>query len=32
MKDQPEELVNAAHDLFGDYSIYEVINIEDRKT
>ena len=30
MKDQLEELIDAAHDLYGDYSIYEVMDLEDR--
>jgi len=28
MKDELEELVDAAHDLFGDYSIYEVMDLD----
>jgi len=32
MKDEVEELVDAAHDLFGDYSIYEVLGLEDWPT
>ena len=30
MKDQLEELIDAAHDLYGEYSIYEVMDLEDR--
>ncbi|MBB5347202.1 hypothetical protein JWG42_09955 [Desulfoprunum benzoelyticum] len=30
MKDELEELIDVAHDLFGDYSIYEVMDLEDR--
>jgi len=29
MKDQLEELIDAAHDLYGGYSIYEVMDLED---
>ena len=28
MKDELEDLVNAAHDLYGDYSIYEVMDLD----
>ena len=28
MKDQLEELIDAAHDLYGDYSIYEVMDLD----
>jgi hypothetical protein len=27
MKDQLEELIDAAHDLYGDYSIYKVMDL-----
>jgi hypothetical protein len=27
MKDELEELIDAAHDLYGDYSIYEVMDL-----
>ena len=30
IKDRHEELINAAHDLYGDYSIFEVMDLEDR--
>jgi len=28
MQDQLEELIDAAHDLYGDYSIYEVMDLD----
>ena len=28
MKEELEELINAAHDLYGDYSIYEVMDLD----
>ena len=28
VKDELEELIDAAHDLFGDYSIYEVMDLD----
>ncbi|MGW8158705.1 MAG: hypothetical protein ACWGKN_09360 [Desulfoprunum sp.] len=28
MKDELEELIDAAHDLYGDYSIYEVMDLD----
>ena len=28
MKDQLEELIDAAHDLFGDYSVYEAMDLD----
>ena len=28
MKDQLEELIDAAHDLYDDYSIYEVMDLD----
>ncbi|MGB5218555.1 MAG: hypothetical protein WBN66_09670 [Smithella sp.] len=31
MKDELEELIDAAHDLFDNYSIYEVMDLEDRQ-
>lgn len=27
--DETERLIRAAHDLYGDYSIYEVMDLED---
>ncbi|MGB5230576.1 MAG: hypothetical protein WBN83_03535 [Desulfoprunum sp.] len=29
MMDELEELIDAAHELYGDYSIYEVMDLED---